>query len=61
MGKIICIFMIGVIIYFIGMFSGAAMIEKNNEMYAEQANIKANEMRKQRRIRFEQRHLKGEA
>lgn len=61
MAKFFCLCMIGIIIYFIGMFSGAAMIEKNNEMYTEEANKKANEMRKQRRIRFEQRHLKGEA
>ena len=60
-GRLFCIVMVGAIIYLVGVFSGAAMVEKSNEVYAEQANQKAERIRKERKHRYEMRHLKAEA
>lgn len=58
---LICFLMLGGIIYFIGMFSGAAMMEKSNEMVIEELQKGAQQRQRLRRIRFQQRRLKGEA
>lgn len=58
---LICFLMLGGIIYFIGMFSGAAMMEKSNEMVIEELQKGAQQQQRLRRIRFQERHLKGEA
>ena len=60
-GRLFCIVMVGAIIYLVGVFSGAAMVEKSNEVYAEQANQKAERIRKERKHRYEMRHPKTEA
>lgn len=60
-GKLICILMIGAIVYLIGFFSGAAMMERINDDYAKQANRNAERIRAERKTRYEMKHLKAEA
>ena len=60
-GELICYFMIGCIIYFAGLFSGAVMIEKSNDMNKDEVMKKAEKTRKERKLKYEKRHLKAEA
>lgn len=60
-GKLFCILMIGAIVYLVGFFSGAAMMEKISEEYSKQVNQKAERIRAERKTRYEMKHLKAEA
>lgn len=60
-GRLICYFMIAIIIYFVGMFSGAVMIEKSNDLNKDEVVKKAEMNREKRKLKYEKRHLKAEA
>lgn len=60
-GKLFCILLIGTIVYCVGFFSGAAMMEKINDEYRSQVKRNAERIRAERKTRYEMKHLKAEA